>query len=61
MGHIQSCDGEKLRQLAAFECVLASRAPLDGVVPLETFPILLASLGRTADQRSGWLSACYEV
>lgn len=59
--HIQSCDEERLRQWAAFECVLASRAPLDGVVPLGTFPILLAHLGSTADQSSGWLSACYKV
>lgn len=58
--HIQSCDGERLRQWDAFECVLASRAPLDGVVPLGTFPILLAPLGSTADQSSGW-SACYKA
>lgn len=53
MDHVQSCDGERLRQWAAFECVLASRVPLDGDMSFGTFPISLAPLGSTADQSSG--------
>lgn len=47
MDHVQSRDGQRLRQWTAFECVLASRAPLDGGMPLGTFPIPLAPLGST--------------
>lgn len=56
MHHTQSLDGERQRQ-----CVIASRAPLDGVVPLGTSPICLVPLDSSADQSLGWLSACYKV
>lgn len=60
--HIQSYDGERLRQWATFECVLASSTtPLDGIVPLRTFPICLAPLGSTVDQSSCCSSPCYKV
>lgn len=49
--HVQSCDGDRLRQWAAFECVLARRIPLDGSMLLGTFPRSLAPLDHTAELR----------